>query len=119
MHGDHARPVAKLRMHGAFAVPIRRDWKVSGMLITWLRIALLFLLRLIVPAPPRRTHIDSSAPCPACGSRKGSIETVQAGQNNVVVQHTCATCKCHWYEEPIRTDVAIRAASAVNPPAKA
>ena len=116
MCGDHAGP--KFRMHAA-ADSTGRHERFHRMLITWLRIALLFLLRLIVPAPPRRTRIDSSAPCPACGSRKGSIETVQAGQNNVVVQHTCATCKCHWCEQPIRSDVAIRAGNSVIPPTRA
>jgi transcription elongation factor Elf1 len=88
------------------------------MLILWLRAALIFLVKLIIPEPTRRTRIDSTAPCPACGSRAGVIETVQAG-TKIVVQHNCSTCKCYWYEEPISADVAIRAANAVNPPTKA
>lgn len=88
------------------------------MLILCLRAALNFLLRMIIPPPPRRTRIDPAAPCPACGSGKGTIETVQAGKD-VLVQHHCQTCRCYWYEEPISTEVAIRAASAVNPPTKA
>lgn len=87
------------------------------MLIRWLGIAFLLLAKLFIPAPERRTRIDPCASCPACGSAKGTIETVQAAQK-VVVQHNCQTCKCYWYEEPISTDVAIRAANAVNPPTK-
>jgi hypothetical protein len=88
------------------------------MLIRFLGIALIWLARLFIPAPARRTSIDASAPCPACGGKRGVIETVQSG-TKVVVQHNCQTCKCFWYEEPIRTDVAIRAASAISPPTKA
>lgn len=88
------------------------------MLILWLRTAFIFVLKLLIPAPPQRTRIDPAAPCPGCGSGNGSVETVVA-EKKIVVQHHCLTCQCFWYEEPIRTDVAIRAATVVNPPTQA
>ena len=76
-----------------------------------LRIAFLFLLRLFIPAPPQRTRIDPAAPCPACGHTKGEIRAVQQG-NVVLVRHDCETCRCRWYEEPIRSAAEIKMEAA-------
>ena len=67
------------------------------MIIIWLKAALLFAIKLILPPPPQAVFpvIDRDEQCPACGHRNGGIECV-AEQNRTVVQHTCNECGAQW-----------------------
>jgi hypothetical protein len=51
-------------------------------------------------------RINKNAPCPVCGARSGTLQTVNikenAGPNYVVsCQHTCKECVASWYERPV------------------
>ena len=93
------------------------------MIWLWLRACLAFLLRLLVPpgswvVPPLDRVIDSNAPCPACGARKGVLKFVRSADSkmaiaaernpmiavtmgNPVVSHTCQVCGFVWGDRPV------------------
>lgn len=86
------------------------------MIWLYLRAALFFLLRLVVPPPALPTaapKIDINARCPVCGHCDGEIraawetplilETQQGTADQKVklgriyVEHLCHICKARWY----------------------
>lgn len=76
------------------------------MILRFLWQAILWIGRLVIPGTPPRVRIDPTAPCPACGHRKGTIRTVRQGQK-VLVEHACEICEARWYEDPIRDQNAV------------
>lgn len=72
------------------------------MLILWLRLALVWCLKLIIPPPqePVIPKIDPNAPCPSCGNRQGSIVAVDVNGQKLV-RHNCTICKARWHESPV------------------
>lgn len=75
------------------------------MIVMWIRAALLFLLRLVIPPPPDENAvrtIDPNAPCPSCGHRDGKIQAVDI-KGKPQVQHTCKVCDAKFYEDPVLT----------------
>lgn len=74
------------------------------MIWTWLKQAILFLLKLVVPPPlppPQVPKIDVNAPCPACGNCSGRIQVIKLKNNEMMVRHDCKLCNAAWHERPI------------------
>lgn len=72
------------------------------MIITWLIRALVFIAKLIIPAPataPER-KIDPNDRCPSCGHREGQIRAYD-NEGRPLVQHTCKVCLAKWYVLPV------------------
>jgi hypothetical protein len=77
------------------------------MIWLYLKHALLWMVRMLVPPPANQRaipSIDPNAVCPACGHRQGKIRAVLAS-DRTVIQHECGVCLCKWYEKPILSDV--------------
>jgi len=72
------------------------------MIWVWLRTALEFILKLIIPPPrePIIPQLDPNEVCPGCGHRNGRITSV-AVSGQMYVRHDCNTCKANWYVEPV------------------
>lgn len=81
------------------------------MIFVWLRKALFFILRLVIPPPEEPTipKIDVNAPCPSCGHRDGEISAVSVSGAAPQVQHKCKVCGARWFENPIHTPKFIKA----------
>lgn len=73
------------------------------MIFTWLKSAVFFLLRLVIPPPlaPEIPKLDVDAPCPSCGHRSGSLTAVQQSDGKLQVRHDCRICKAKWFEDPV------------------
>ena len=80
------------------------------MLWIWLRFALVWMLRMLVPPPiPARPlpQIDVNAPCPACGHRKGKITCVEA-DGHPTIRHECDVCGARFHEQPVLKDASAK-----------
>jgi len=75
------------------------------MIIAWLIEAVRFLLKLIIPPPPKFVipKINPNAPCPACGNESGKISVVKLPNNEMKILHNCLVCKAAWHESPVLT----------------
>jgi hypothetical protein len=72
------------------------------MIWIWICDAVIWLLKLIIPPPPKPVipQIDQNAPCPSCGHCEGELSAVER-DSKMMVQHRCLVCKAKWWENPV------------------
>jgi hypothetical protein len=80
----------------------------------WLREALFWMLKLIIPPLPEEVpppEIDQNEPCPGCGHRSGRLSIVAKSQR-LYVQHDCNICAAQWWSKPVIASFAEPTASS-------
>ena len=68
------------------------------MIYLWLKAALSFLAKMIIPPPAKPPVFGVVSPneqCPACGHRGGKLKCVTEGAQTFV-QHLCDQCNARW-----------------------